>query len=65
MNNNSIYLMSSNATKEYIIDILEVLSLPFGTVQHFRYQLKWLDNELKNKLPIKNNNQTNELKNKE
>lgn len=59
-----LYLMSSNATKEYIIDILEVLSLPYGSVQHFRYQLRWLDKELRSKLPIKDKNRSSKLKNR-
>lgn len=63
-NNNWIYLMSSNATKEYITDILEVLSLPYGTVQHFRYELRRLDKELRNTLPVKGKEQINELKNR-
>jgi len=64
MNNNRwIYLVSSNATKEYLLDILEVLSLPSGFVQHFRYRLKWLDEELRSKLPIKGEGQNCELKN--
>ncbi len=49
--NKKLYLLSSNASKEYILDVLEVLSLPFGMVQHFRYQLRWLDNEVKENLP--------------
>lgn len=46
-NNRTIYLLSSNATREYILDALEVLALPCGAVQHFRYQLKWVSEELK------------------
>lgn len=66
MSNNDkwIYLMSSNATKEYLVDILEVLSLPFGVVQHFRYQLRWLDKNLKSILPIRDKRKKSELKNK-
>lgn len=63
-NNNWIYLMSSNATKEYITDILEVLALPHGTVAHFRYLMRWLDEDLKTKLSIKNKSGTCGLKNK-
>ena len=61
-NDNWLYLMSSNATKEYILDILEVLAMPSGYVQHFRYQLRWLDEELRSKLPVEGQNQTSELK---
>jgi len=63
-NDNWLYLMSSNATKEYILDILEVLAMPSGCVQHFRYQLRWLDEELKSKLPVEGQSQTSELKNR-
>ncbi len=52
-NDEYLYLISSNATKEYILDILETLSSPFGTVHHFRYQLKWLDKDLRDKIPKK------------
>jgi len=41
-----LYLLSSNASSEYVKDIVEVLALPFNCVQHFRYQLKWLDPDL-------------------
>jgi hypothetical protein len=66
MTNNDkwLYLMSSNATKEYILDILEVLAMPSGCVQHFRYQLRWLDKELRSKLPVEGQGQTSELKNR-
>jgi len=64
MTNKWIYLMSSNSTEEYIIDILEMLAMPFGSVQHFRYQLKWLDKELRSKLPVEGLSQTSELKNR-
>ena len=57
-----IYLLSSNASKEYILDALEVLSLPFGMVQHFRYQLKWLDKNLKTQLPLKEDTRERNLK---
>lgn len=57
-----VYLTSSNASKEYILDILETLSLPFGGVQHFRYQLKWIDDNLRKKLPKKGESGKDELK---
>lgn len=63
MNDNWIYLISSNATKEYLMDILEILALPYGAVQHFRYRLRWLDPELKMELPLKDK-QNNKLKNR-
>lgn len=64
MNNNSkyIYLLSSNARKEYILDALETLALPFGWVQHYRYQLKYVDNELKQKIPKEKENKDNKLR---
>lgn len=58
-NNNWLYLMSSNASKEYIKDILETLAIPSGSIQHFRYQLRWLDEKLIEMLPnkrVKNGN---------
>lgn len=63
-NNNWIYLMSSNATKEFITDILEVLALPSGIVMHFRYQVRLLDKNLIAQLPIENESRTDKLKNK-
>jgi len=63
MSNKAIYLLSSNASKEYISDVLEVLSLPFGMAQHFRYQLKWINEELKKNLPIKENSPKNPYRN--
>lgn len=61
--NKRLYLLSSNASKEYILDVLEVLSLPFGMVQHFRYQLKWLDADIKKILPCESEkNKIRELK---
>jgi len=61
-NNKTIFLLSSNATKEYILDVLEVLALPFGMVQHFRYQLKLIDEDLKGQLPLKKNSKENPFK---
>ncbi len=52
-NSEVLYLLSSNASEKYISDVLETLSLPFGFVQHFRYQLKWIHSDLREKLPIK------------
>ena len=52
-NQKSLYLMSSNASEEYIQDTLETLALPSDAVHHFRYQLKWVDKNLKNKLRVK------------
>ncbi len=49
----NLLLITSNATKEYTLDALETLASPFSTVQHFRYSLKWLDDDLRNALPLK------------
>jgi len=48
-----IYLLASNATKEYILDALETLALPRGSIQHFRYQSKYVDPELVKRLPVR------------
>lgn len=61
--NKIIFLLSSNASKEYMLDMLEVLALPFGMVQHFRYQLKRIGEELKEKLPLKDITKKNPFKN--
>lgn len=55
MNSNSewLYLISSNASEEYILDVLETLALPHGSVQHFRYQARWLNHALRTRLPKK------------
>jgi len=42
-----IYLMSSNTNEEYMVDTMEALSLPYGSVLHFRYQLRWLDPDIR------------------
>jgi hypothetical protein len=52
-NQKCLYLMSSNASEEYILDTLETLALPPDAVHHFRYQLKWIDKNLKSKLRVK------------
>ena len=55
--------MSSNASEEYISDTMETLSLPYGFVHHFRYQLKWIDNNLKSKLRRKEEEQSSVFEN--
>lgn len=45
--------MSSNASEEYILDTLKTLALPSDAVHHFRYQLKWINKNLKNELRVK------------
>ena len=61
-NQKCLYLMSSNASEEYILDTLETLALPFDAVHHFRYQLKWIDKNLKNKLRVKGEKKNSLLK---
>ncbi len=58
-----LFAMSSNATKEYMADILEVLSSPTGWVHHYRYQLKYIGEELKNSLGYKDGKINENLKN--
>jgi len=58
-NQKCLYLMSSNASEEYIRDTLETLALPSDAVHHFRYQLKWIDKNLKNKLKVKGEKKNN------
>lgn len=62
-NQKSLYLMSSNASEEYIQDTLETLALPSDAVHHFRYQLKWVDKNLKNKLRVKGEEKDSLFKN--
>jgi hypothetical protein len=47
--NEWMYLFSSNAEREYIIDSLEVLALPRGAIQHYRYHLQYLHPDLRGK----------------
>ena len=61
--NKYLYTMSSNATKEYMSDILEALSSPKGCVHHYRYQLKYIDEELKNNLRYKGKSINENIKN--
>jgi hypothetical protein len=49
----SILLVSSNAEKKYVLDAIEVIALPRMSVQHFRYQLKWIDPALVAALPTR------------
>jgi len=57
-----LYLMSSNAKKEYILDALETLALPKGAIQHYRYQLQYLGKDLIDMLPEESASKS-ELKN--
>jgi hypothetical protein len=49
----TICLFSSNGQKEYILDVLETIALPRGAIQHFRYQLKYVDPKLVSEIPHK------------
>src|SRR6266487_2239375 len=48
-----IYLFSSNATQRYLIDTLQSLAFPRGYVQHYRYQLKYVEPGLRSQIPLK------------
>lgn len=50
-----VYLFSSNATLEYLRDVVETLAVPRGFVQHYRYRMKLLDRELRELLPLRGN----------
>lgn len=41
-----VYLVSSSASREYVLDCVEALALPRGMVQHFRYRRKYLAKNL-------------------
>ena len=58
-----LMLFSSNSTEEYILDVLECLALPKNYAHHFRYQLIWLSQELRELLPFENEPLPNALKN--
>jgi len=64
MTNNAecLYLLSSNVREEHIRGILETISLPWGIVQCFKYQLDLLDEDLIKKLPIQKEGLNDELK---
>lgn len=46
-----LYLVSSSATREYVVDCLEALALPRGIVHHFRYLVRYIDERLRTSLP--------------
>jgi len=48
-----IYLFSSNATQRYLIDTLQSLAFPGGYLQHYRYQLKYVEPRLRSQIPLK------------
>jgi hypothetical protein len=45
------HLRDSSANREYVMDCVEALALPRGMVQHFRYRLKYIDEELESLVP--------------
>ncbi len=49
--NECLYLVSSSASERYVTDCLDVLALPRGIIQHFRYRMKYLDPELEELIP--------------
>jgi hypothetical protein len=48
-----LYLVSSSASREYVADCLEALALPRGSVHHFRYLDRYVDERLRASLPDK------------
>jgi len=48
---NCLYLVSSSASREYVMDCVEALALPRGLVMHFRYLHKYIDDHLRTSLP--------------
>jgi len=61
---NWVYLFSSNAQPEYITDVLEVLAAPRHFIHHFRYEERWVQQSLLQRLPDKAHAANNALKNK-
>lgn len=51
MPKNCLYLVSSSASREYILDCVEALALPRGMILHFRYRFKYVDEQLRASLP--------------
>src|SRR5690349_8252249 len=58
MKNNTIILCASNATREYLIDVLESIGRPRGDTMHFRYRKTWVDEKLWKTLPLKTSKST-------
>jgi hypothetical protein len=46
-----LYLVSSSANREYVLDCVEALALPRGMILHFRYRFKYIDEQLRASLP--------------
>src|SRR6266702_1246837 len=51
MTHRCLYLVSSSANREYVVDCLEALALPRGMIHHFRYLIRYLDDRLRKALP--------------
>jgi hypothetical protein len=51
MPKNCLYLVSSSANREYVLDCVEALALPRGMILHFRYRFKYVDEKLRASLP--------------
>lgn len=58
-----IYIMSSNATPKYTLNILQTLSAPFGWVSHFRFQKRLVDEDLWKLIPMKGENLSKKMRN--
>src|SRR5712691_10236209 len=50
MTSRCLYLVSSSSSREYVSGCLESLALPRGTIQHFRYLERYLDERLRKRL---------------
>jgi hypothetical protein len=46
-----LYLVSSSASRDYVLGCVESLALPRGTIQHFRYLHPYIDERLRDSLP--------------
>src|SRR2546426_12027336 len=55
----TLVLTSSNASKKYISNAFQTLSWPTGWVAHFRYELQWVEQELRDILPLWQDNSAN------
>lgn len=56
MDNEVLYLLSSNACEEYMLDVLESMALPDGMILHFRYQNRWIPPAIRQEIPKDNSN---------
>lgn len=51
-------MCSSNATREYLFDVIESVGRSRGHIMHFRYNKRWVDSSLWQILPLKISNST-------